>query len=95
MLDDKELEAKLDLKQVVSKVKSPMHKYTAHNMKYFKDVVELRREMRKNQMIINVEKEDKIDFEHLPGLNNSNSVKVLSCNLQSSRSKSDIHLVPT
>ncbi len=44
MLSDKELEAKLDLQQVVNKVQSPTHKYTAHNMKYFKDVVEVRRE---------------------------------------------------
>lgn len=54
MLDDKELEAKLDLQQVIWKVQSPMHKYTAHNMKYFKDVIEVRREMRRNKMVINV-----------------------------------------
>lgn len=51
-----------------------MHRYTAHNMKYFKDVVEVRREMRKNQMVIKVDEDEERDHSILPGLKYSHSV---------------------
>lgn len=59
---------------MVQKVQSPMHRYTAHNMKYFKDVVEVRREMRKNQMVIKVDEDEERDHSILPGLKYSHSV---------------------
>jgi hypothetical protein len=52
-----------------------MHKYTAHNMKYLKDVIEIRREMRRNKMVINVkEEQEEEDFDHHHELQHSNSV---------------------
>ena len=96
MLDDKQLQAKLDLHQVISKVQSPNHKYTAHNMKYFKDVVEIRREMRRNKMVIKVDEcDDDNGSNELPQLKQSHSVQILSCNIKSSRSKSTLNKIPT
>jgi hypothetical protein len=76
MLADSKLSAKLDLNELKRIVKSPMLKYTAHNMKYFKDEVEIRHQSRKNMLSIKVDDEQ---GELLPELTHSSSVKVLSC----------------
>lgn len=55
MLADNVLHAKINFKDVASKVKSPMDRYTAHNLRYFEDYRQVKKGIIDDKEQINTE----------------------------------------